>query len=102
MKPVSPYRCHRSKRWHRLAATSISIRYDIPAHAGSSVPVLLEIFNIRGQKAATLIDEPRQPGAYLALWDGRNYQGVPASSGIYIYRIIAGDFVRARKMTFLK
>ena len=39
---------------------------------------------------------------YSIRWDGRNKRGVKVSSGVYIYRIIAGDFIRSKKMVLLK
>jgi flagellar hook assembly protein FlgD len=41
-------------------------------------------------------------GYYQVSWDGMNERGQPMASGIYIYRIQAGDFLMVRKMTLMK
>jgi hypothetical protein len=65
--------------------------------------VTLEIFNILGQRVRTLVsDELHDPGYYSVTWDGRNISGNVVSSGLYIYRITAGEFVDIKKMMFLK
>jgi hypothetical protein len=59
--------------------------------------VNLSIYNILGQKVATLVSENQQPGEYSIRWDASQL-----SSGFYFYRIVAGDFVSAKKMLLLK
>ncbi|NOZ57582.1 MAG: T9SS type A sorting domain-containing protein [Calditrichaeota bacterium] len=75
-----------------------TIRYDLP----KAVHVKIDVYNVLGQKVATLVDEEQLPGFKSVVWDGRDDFGQPVSSGTYIYRIQAGDFVRTRKMTMLK
>ncbi len=75
-----------------------TIRYQIP----KTVKVKLEVFNIMGQSVRTLVDDSKEPGYHLVLWDGLTNAGVPASSGVYYYRISAGDFVMSKKMALLK
>lgn len=60
------------------------------------------LYNLRGQKIKTLIDEPHQAGAYQITWDGLDSQGSPVTSGIYFYALITDDKVQARKMTLLR
>ncbi len=64
--------------------------------------VKVEIFNILGQKVKDLVDEKVSAGYKQVVWDGRDNDGVNVASGIYFYRIRAGDFVETRKMTLLK
>jgi hypothetical protein len=59
--------------------------------------VKLEIFNIMGQRVATLIDQRLQAGNHSVVWDGSQ-----VASGIYFYRLDAGDYVESRKMVLLK
>ena len=70
-----------------------TIEYALPA-AGE---VLIAIYNLRGQEVARLVKENQQAGFHKVLWDASD-----ASSGIYFYRLQAGDFVRTRKMLLLK
>jgi flagellar hook assembly protein FlgD len=67
-----------------------------------SAPVRLEIFNILGRRVRTLINEELPSGEYRAIWDGADDSGKPVSTGIYLYRFKAGDFVQTRKMVLLK
>ena len=65
-------------------------------------PVKLEIFNILGQKVKTLVDWRMNAGSYEVLWNSRNNAGHAVGSGVYLYRITAGEFVQTRKMILLK
>jgi len=62
----------------------------------------LKIYNILGQEVRTFVKGSQNAGRYEIVWDGKNNFGKQVSSGIYIYRIQAGDFVQSRKMMFLK
>ncbi len=74
------------------------ISFAIPG----SESVELKIYNIRGQAVRTLIDGQMAPGRHTVQWDGRDDRGDAVSSGVYLYRISAGDFSESRKMTLLK
>jgi len=81
---------------------STSIGYDVPVGREDGVQVKLEVFNVRGQLVATLVDDMKTPGSYVVHWDGRDDAGRQTGSGIYIYRLKAGDFSSTRKMVVLK
>jgi hypothetical protein len=66
------------------------------------VHVKIDIFNIVGQKVRTLVNEEMRPGVYIADWDGKDGNGNFVSSGIYFYRMQAGDFSDMKKMLLLK
>jgi len=71
------------------------IRYQLPEIS----QVKLELFNILGEKIKTLIDDEMEPGNYefkLSLSD------ITLTSGIYFYRITAGNFTSVKKMVILK
>ena len=70
-----------------------TISYEL----SQSGDVSLVIYNLIGQEIAILIREVQQAGNYTIRWDASN-----VASGIYFYRIQAGDFVRTRKMVLLK
>jgi hypothetical protein len=72
---------------------STTIRFNLPE---ASV-VKLTIFNILGQKIRTLVNELRESGV-----NSINFDASDLNSGIYIYKIEAGNFVQTRKMTLLK
>ena len=64
--------------------------------------VRLEVFNLLGQQVRTLVNAGMARGNYTVEWDGRNDQGRLLSSGVYIYKLTAGEFSRSRKMILLK
>ena len=75
-----------------------NITYDIPEVA----QVTLEIYNVSGQKVRTLAQGQHEPGRYRIQWNATNDYGNPLSSGMYIYRIHAGDFVSVKKLILMK
>lgn len=66
------------------------------------VNVLINIYNVLGQKIKTLVDEYQNAGYKSIIWDGTNDNGKAVSSGIYFYKIIAGDFIDKKKMAIIK
>ena len=70
---------------------STTIRYAMP----KSAQVSLKVYSVIGQLVATLVDEKKQPGFYQVQWNAN----VP--SGIYFYRLQAGEFVQTKKMILL-
>jgi|GEM_PF-2613360 len=74
------------------------ISYAIP-QAGH---VKLEIYDLTGRRVCTLINQHQTAGYKSIVWNGRNEFGDAASTGIYFYRIIAGDFTQTKKMVFMK
>lgn len=54
------------------------------------------------QPPATLVDEPMSQGTYRTVWYGRDESGHNVATGIYFYRLLAGDFVATKKMVLLK
>jgi subtilisin family serine protease len=77
---------------------STTIRYELPEAA----IVSLTIHDVRGRLVATLESGPQSPGLKTAIWNGSTRTGTRASSGMYFYRLIAGDVERTRKMVLLK
>lgn len=69
------------------------IRYDVPMRT----KVNIEVFNLMGQKVATLVDQIKPPGTYRAVWDASSQ-----ASGVYYYRLKADNTIIARKMTLIK
>ncbi len=74
------------------------IRYTLPQLAN----VQLKIYDILGREVKTLVNAEQPAGVYRLEWNGTNNFGSQVSSGVYIYRIIAGKFVQTKKMMFLK
>jgi len=61
-------------------------------------PVRLEIYNITGQRIKILVDDVFQYGIYTIRWDGKDYDGKNVGSGVYFYKISAGNQSVAKKM----
>jgi hypothetical protein len=75
-----------------------TIEYSVPALGNLySTPVQLKVFNILGQEVATLVNESKAPGNYKVTFNGSEL-----SSGIYLYRIKAGNFSETKKLVILK
>jgi len=72
---------------------SSTIRYDLPA----SVHVKLTIYNMLGQEVATLVDDIEDAGFKSVEWNASD-----VSSGVYFYRLLAGNFIDVRKTLVIK
>jgi subtilisin-like proprotein convertase family protein len=75
-----------------------TIRYDLKG-AGK---VTLKIYNILGQEVRTLVNKNETAGFKSVVWNGKDNMGKAVSSGLYIYRLEAGQFVKSHKMMFIK
>ncbi len=64
--------------------------------------VNIAIYNILGKKLRTLVDAPKAPGRYRLSWQGTDENEINLSSGIYICRIIAGNFKAEKTMLYIK
>ena len=69
------------------------ISFDVP----KASHVTLEVYNVLGQKVSTLIDEELDANTHQVEFDGSS-----VSSGIYFYRLSAGDFTETKKMVMVK
>lgn len=65
-------------------------------------PVELAIYNLSGQRVATLVDGQRMAGRYSVQWDGRDDTGYALASGVYLYRLRSGRHVETRKLLLLQ
>jgi len=64
--------------------------------------VRLKVYNIMGQQVATIVDRFMEAGTHSVTFDSRDGSGRPVASGIYFYRLEAGEFVETKKMVLLK
>ena len=80
------------------AALKTGIDFALPQNAH----VKIEIFNVLGQKVMTLVDEDMEAGYKSVTWNGVDSHGKSISSGVYLYKMEAGDKVFTKKMLMLK
>ena len=74
------------------------LAFDVPV----DVHVNLSIFNVLGQQVRILTDRDYVVGRYELEWNGRDDNGDPVSTGVYFYRLTAGELVFTKKMMLLK
>jgi len=77
---------------------STTIRYVLSADAKVSV----KVYNMLGQEVATLFNGTQKAGEQSVVWNGTNNAGYTVASGLYIYKIQAGNVVMSEKMLFAK
>jgi hypothetical protein len=74
------------------------IEFQLSEHA----VVNLAVYDIAGRKVADLGGDDYSAGVYTLIWDGTDNRGRYLSSGIYLYKMKAGNFVETRKMLLMK
>ena len=72
---------------------STTIQFELP-HASD---VSFKVYNVLGQEVLTLVEEEKPAGVYNVQFSAENL-----ASGMYVYRLQAGDFVSTKKLIFLK
>ena len=75
-----------------------TIRYALPRASR----VALVIYDVRGTKVRTLAAGRQEAGYRSVVWDGKGERGTAVPSGVYFYRLTAGDFRATRKAVLLK
>jgi len=74
------------------------IKYSIPQLS----IITLKVFDIFGREIAILVNEEKPAGTYEVEFDARSYGGSNLSSGVYFYRMQAGDFIQTKKFVLIK
>lgn len=80
---------------------STTIQYDIP-DGMHQTKMIIQVYNLLGQKIKTLVYEEQDPGRYTVKWDGTDQNGRSVSSGVYFYRLLSKAFVESKKMLYVK
>ena len=98
-----------------LGASALPTRFGLgqnypnPFNPGTVIPyqlatdgyVRLEVFNLLGQRVATLVEGEMAAGSYTAQWDARDGSGYGVAAGVYVYRLTAGDATATRRMVLV-
>ena len=75
------------------------IRYDLPLGG----QVTLEVYDVKGRRIATLVDQKQPAGPQQAEWTGRDDSGGEVAAGVYLYRLaVDGELSGQRKMVLVK
>jgi len=77
-------------------STRIAFSIPRPEH------VSIAVFNILGQRVATVVERDFDAGSFTVSWNARSDTGIPLSTGVYIYQIKTSSFSATRKMILLK
>ena len=77
---------------------STTIRYSLP----EASEVRLTVYNVQGQQIRNLVSGQQEAGVYSVQWDGHDAVGRQVATGLYLYRLQAGQNVAIRKMVFAK
>jgi parallel beta-helix repeat protein len=66
------------------------------------ITVSIKIYDLLGKEVLTLVNENQSAGYKSVIWNGKDHSGNPVPSGIYICRMVSGDFTQSRKMLLMK
>jgi hypothetical protein len=72
------------------------IRYQIP-DGRLPIQTTLKVYNVLGQEVCTLVNQMQEPGSYDVRWDASDM-----ASGVYFYRLTAGEFTSTKRMVLMK
>ena len=75
-----------------------TIKYYLPEQSD----VKVTIYNVLGMEVANLVNTFQHAGEYNIVWEGRDNQNNSVSSGVYFYRLEAGNFVEVKKLMLMK
>jgi hypothetical protein len=75
-----------------------TIGYALPVDAF----VKLNVYTTNGRLVTSLVSEQKPSGTHEAVWDGRDRFGHRVATGVYLYRLQAGDFIETRRMVLIK
>jgi hypothetical protein len=75
-----------------------TIKYYLPEHTH----VTLTVYNVTGQRVNVLLDRDAEAGYGEVVWNGTDSRGHPVASGIYLYRLDAGNWNLTKRMMLLK
>jgi hypothetical protein len=77
-----------------------SIQYQVSGSEDQLVRI--DVYNIKGQLVRTLVNDMHSAGEYSVVWNGTDGYGRSVGSGLYLYRMTAGEYTSVRRMIMLK
>ena len=89
----TPLRFNLEQNYPNLFNPSTTIKFELP----QSSQVKLIVYDLLGRQVSVLVNERKMPGSYEVKFDGSNL-----ASGLYFYKLQAGDFVQSKRLLLLK
>jgi flagellar hook assembly protein FlgD len=96
--PTTPSSFTLTQNYPNPFSPETTIRFDLP----QPQEIELAIYNLAAQRVATLVQGHREAGSYSVRWNGVDDAGLELPSGIYLYRLTAGEHVETWKLLLLK
>jgi hypothetical protein len=75
---------------------------DVKFSLKEAADVQIDIFNIKGEKVKTLVNDHMEAAYHSVTWNGNDDQGRTVGSGIYFYKMRAGKYTSTKKMILMK
>jgi hypothetical protein len=94
----APMACYAEQNFPNPFNPATTIRFGLETASWVS----LMIFDIRGELVRVLVEARLEAGHYERPWDGKDSGGTPVATGVYFYRLEAGDFVAMQKMVLVR
>jgi len=91
-------------------ATALGGNYPNPFNPSTTISfslersgdVVIDVYNVRGQRVRSLVSGVYEAGVHNVVWDGVSDDGAGVGSGVYFYRMVTGGYSSVRKMLLLK
>ncbi len=96
--PIQPVNYSLEQNYPNPFNPTTQIAFSVP----TSMHVTVTIFNILGQRIATLVDGHMSAGSHVVTWNARNQNGEMMPTGVYFYRLSTPTFTAVKKMLLLK
>jgi len=96
--PVAPVTASLNQNYPNPFNPTTNISYELQ----QTQPVVLQVYNTKGQLVKTLVNETQTEGVHNVVWNGDDNSGNSVSSGVYFYKMKSSTFESARKMILMK
>ena len=93
-----PYTCGLNQNHPNPFNPATTITYSLARKSH----VTIAVYNVLGQTVTILVDETRDAGNHQAVWDGTDRFGDDVASGVYMYKMLTGDYIETRKMVLMR
>jgi hypothetical protein len=96
--PVAPVAASLNQNYPNPFNPTTNISYELQ----QAQPVVLQVYNTKGQLVKTLVNETQTEGVHNVVWNGDDNSGNSVTSGVYFYKMKSSTFESARKMILMK